>query len=115
MLIVQELCRRVSELDNSQVKAVQAFLVGQVKLGPMLNKEFHSREVALHGRPHERCAPIDRAQVDVRVVLEQQHEDLVMAQECRVTDRVRGSFHELAVHELGAVSQHLQHSGLCIL
>ena len=42
MLIVQELRSRVSELDDSQVKAVQAFLVGQVELGPMFNKEFHS-------------------------------------------------------------------------
>ena len=41
MLIVQELRGRVSELDDSQVKAVQAFLVGQVKLSPMLNQEFH--------------------------------------------------------------------------
>ena len=115
MLIVQELRGRVSELDDSQVKAIQAFLVGQVELGPMLNKEFHGREVALHGRPHERRAPIDRAQVDVCVVLEQQHEDLVVAQERRVTDRVRGSFHELTVHELGAVNQHLLHSPLCVL
>ena len=41
MLIVQELRGRVSELDDSQVKAVQAFLVGQVELSPMLNQEFH--------------------------------------------------------------------------
>ena len=41
MLIVQELRSWVSELDDSQVKAVQAFLVGQVELGPILDEKLH--------------------------------------------------------------------------
>lgn len=82
MLPVKIQGHRILEADDSNIEAIQAFIVDLFNVRALASKKFAEGKIVPEGRPHQRRAPcLECLTIDVCAIFEEdKHEGLMVVE-----------------------------------